>query len=63
MTEGATSKFDTYFATLDVRGVGLCCVVRVHRHGKKVRVDVERATDLKPRSFDLHRKQFKRVER
>ena len=22
MTEGATSKFDTYFATLDVRGVG-----------------------------------------
>lgn len=48
---------------LDVRGVGLCCVVRVHRHGKKVRVDVERATDLKPRSFDLHRKQFKRVER
>ena len=47
---------------LDVNGVGLCCVVRVHRHGKKVRVDVERATDLKSRSVDLRRKQWRRVE-
>ena len=47
---------------LDVKGVGLCCVVRVHRHGEKVRVDVERAADLKPRSVDLRRKQWRRVE-
>ncbi|MEC9048647.1 MAG: RecQ family ATP-dependent DNA helicase [Planctomycetota bacterium] len=48
---------------LDVQGVGLCCVVRVHRHGDRVRVDVERATDLKPRSVDLRRKKWRRVER
>lgn len=47
---------------LDVRGVGLCCVVRVHRHGEKVRVDVERATDLKPQSVDLRRRKWRRVE-
>lgn len=48
---------------LDVQGVGLCCVVRVHRHGDRVRVDVERASDLKPRSVDLRRKKWRRVER
>jgi ATP-dependent DNA helicase RecQ len=47
---------------LDVQGVGLCCVVRVHRHGKNVRVDVERATDLKPRTVDLRRKKWRRVQ-
>ena len=48
---------------LEVRGLGLCCVVRVHRHGNRARVDVERASDLKPRSLDLRRKQWRRVER
>ena len=48
---------------LDVQGIGLCHVTRVHRHGKNVRVDVERATDLKPRSVDLRRKRWKRVQR
>jgi len=48
---------------LDVQGVGLCCVVRVHRHGDRVRVDVERASDLKPRTVDLRRKRWRRVER
>lgn len=48
---------------LDVQGVGLCCVVRVHRHGDRVRVDVERASDLKPRAVDLRRKRWRRVER
>ena len=47
---------------LDVQGIGLCHVVRVHRHGKSVRVDVERASDLKPRSVDLRRKRWKRVQ-
>lgn len=48
---------------LDVQGIGLCHVTRVHRHGRNVRVDVERASDLKPRSVDLRRKRWKRVER
>jgi ATP-dependent DNA helicase RecQ len=48
---------------LDVQGVGLCCVVRVHRHGDRARVDVERASDLKPRTVDLGRKKWRRVER
>jgi len=47
---------------LDVQGIGLCCIVRVHRHGKNVRVDVERASDLKPRSIDLRRKKWRRVQ-
>lgn len=47
---------------LDIAGIGLCCVVRVHRHGKTGRVDVERASDLKPRSIDLRRRRWKRVE-
>ena len=48
---------------LDVQGIGLCCVVRVHRHGDRARVDVERASDLKARTVDLRRKQWRRVER
>lgn len=47
---------------LDVQGIGLCCIVRVHRHGKNARVDIERASDLKPRSIDLRRKRWKRVQ-
>lgn len=48
---------------LDVKGVGLCCVVRVHRHGDRARVDVERAADLQPRSVDLRRRKWRRIER
>jgi ATP-dependent DNA helicase RecQ len=47
---------------LDIAGIGLCCVIRVHRHGKNVRVDVERVTDLKPRSIDLRKRRWKRVK-
>jgi len=47
---------------LEVAGIGLCCIVRVHRHGKNVRLDVERASDLKPRSIDLRRRKWRRVE-
>ena len=47
---------------LDIAGLGLCCIVRVHRHGKNARVDVERASDLKPRSIDLRRRRWKRVQ-
>jgi ATP-dependent DNA helicase RecQ len=47
---------------LDIAGMGLCCIVRVHRHGKSARVDVERASDLKPRSIDLARRRWKRVQ-
>ncbi len=48
---------------LDVQGIGLCCVGRVHRPGDRARVDVERASDLKARTIDLRRKQWRRVER
>ena len=47
---------------IDIAGIGLCCIVRVHRHGKTGRVDVERASDLKPRSIDLRRRRWKRIE-
>lgn len=47
---------------LDIAGIGLCCIVRVHRHGKNARVDVERASDLKPRSIDLRRRRWKRLQ-
>lgn len=47
---------------LDIAGIGLCCIVRVHRHGNNARVDVERASDLKPRSIDLRRRRWKRVQ-
>jgi len=48
---------------LDIAGIGLCCIVRVHRHGKTARVDVERASDLKPRSIDLQKRRWRRVTR
>ncbi len=47
---------------LDIAGIGLCCIVRVHRHGNNARVDVERASDLKPRSIDLRRRRWKRLQ-
>ena len=48
---------------LDVDGIGLCHVVRVHRRGKRAFADVERATDLKPISVDLHKRRWRRVDR
>ncbi|MBM4064015.1 MAG: hypothetical protein FJ265_23385, partial [Planctomycetes bacterium] len=38
---------------IDVRGLGLCCVLRVHRRGSSWRADVELAVDLQTRSIDL----------
>jgi hypothetical protein len=38
---------------LDVRGHGPCMVLRVDRGGRRTRVDVERARDLKRLTFDL----------
>ncbi|MFO1051602.1 MAG: ATP-dependent DNA helicase RecQ [Planctomycetota bacterium] len=40
---------------IDVQGHGLCAVQRVHRTSRGVRVDVERARDLRSLSFDLRR--------
>jgi hypothetical protein len=48
---------------IEVQGLGLCCVVRVHERGSSWRADVERASDLATRSVDLRRQRWKRVER
>jgi len=48
---------------VDVRGLGLCCVQRVHRRGSGWRADVEVAKDLSSRSIDLTRKDWQRVQR
>lgn len=48
---------------LDVRGLGLCCVQRVHRRGSDWRIDVEVAKDLASRSLDLRRTDWKKVDR
>jgi ATP-dependent DNA helicase RecQ len=48
---------------IDVDGLGLCHIVRVHRHGKNVRADVERASDLNPRTVDLKKRRWRKVER
>jgi ATP-dependent DNA helicase RecQ len=47
---------------IDVAGLGLCCVQRVHVRGSSLRADVERATDLSTRTIDLERRAWKRVE-
>lgn len=65
--ERANDKHDPTFGLsrgdwLDIAGIGLCCITRVHRHGKTGRVDVERASDLKPRSIDLGRRRWRRVQ-
>ena len=48
---------------IDVQGMGLCAVVRVHRTSKGTRVDVERAQDLESRSFELGRLRWRKVIR
>ena len=47
---------------IEVRGMGLCAVKRVHQNGKRVTVDVELARDLTERSVDLWRVRWSRVE-
>lgn len=47
---------------IKVRGMGLCAVKRVHRHGDRVSVDVELARDLSERSVDLWRARWSKVE-
>jgi len=46
-----------------VHGLGLCCVVRVHRRGKHWHADVERAADLAAHAIDLGRRRWQRVAR
>ncbi|HLU38587.1 MAG TPA: RecQ family ATP-dependent DNA helicase, partial [Planctomycetota bacterium] len=46
---------------IDVRGHGLCAVRRVHVERSGIRVDVERASDLSERTFDLRRVRWKKV--
>lgn len=48
---------------IELKGLGLCHVRRVHRHGKTLRADVELARDLSERSIDLRRAKWRRVER
>lgn len=48
---------------LDVAGLGLCHVQRVHRRGRGCSADVERASDLTLHHVDLRRRQWRRVER
>jgi ATP-dependent DNA helicase RecQ len=48
---------------IEVDGIGLCCVVRVHKHGRSVRADVERASDLKAITVDLRRRTWRHVPR
>ena len=48
---------------IEARRLGLCCVQRVHRRGRRWRVDVELARDLSSRSFDLRPDSWRRVER
>ncbi|MEY2981915.1 MAG: hypothetical protein RL562_2142 [Planctomycetota bacterium] len=47
---------------IDVRGHGLCAVLRVHRTPRGTRVDVERARDLTPRTLDLGRAKWRKVQ-
>ncbi|MBL9079431.1 MAG: RecQ family ATP-dependent DNA helicase [Planctomycetes bacterium] len=46
-----------------VDGLGLCCVLRVHRRGNGFRADVERASDLAERTVDLGRRQWRKIDR
>lgn len=48
---------------IEVQGLGLCCVRRVHVVRGSLRVDVERAADLQERSVDLDRRPWRRIER
>jgi ATP-dependent DNA helicase RecQ len=48
---------------IDVAGLGLCCVQRVHRRGRGFHADVERASDLRVHQVDLQRRRWQLVPR
>ncbi len=48
---------------IEVKGLGPCAVLRVHRHGRTWKADVEVARDLSQRSIDLNRRQWRPVPR
>jgi len=47
---------------IDVQGLGLCCVRRVHATKNRFVADVECARDLSERSVDLERRKWRKVE-
>lgn len=47
---------------IDVRGHGLCAITKVQGSGRRLRVDVERARDLKRIQLNLDRVAWRRVE-
>jgi ATP-dependent DNA helicase RecQ len=65
-TPGATADADAPVQRgdwIDVQGLGLCHVQRVHKRGSSWRADVERASDLATHAVDLKRRRWQRVER
>ena len=48
---------------IEVQGLGLCCVRRVHQSRRGLAADVECASDLSERSVDLDRRRWRKVER
>ena len=48
---------------IEVQGLGLCCVRRVHQSRRGLTADVECASDLSERSIDLDRRRWRKVER
>ncbi len=47
---------------IEVEGLGLCCVRRVHQERRGLRADVEAASDLAVRSVDLERRRWRKVQ-
>ncbi len=47
---------------IEVQGLGLCCVRRVHKTRGSLRADVEQASDLTERSVDLLRRRWRKVQ-
>lgn len=48
---------------IEVQGLGLCCVRRVHATKNRLTADVECASDLSERNVDLDRRRWRKVER
>ena len=48
---------------IEVQGLGLCHVVRVHKTRGRLSADVEPASTLEQKSIDLKRRRWRRVER
>ncbi len=47
---------------IDVQGLGLCCVRRVHATRNRLVADVECASDLSERSVDLDRRKWRKIQ-